>query len=95
MRRGKSLAEAMDLDMVAELAGAACAEVDPELWFPEKGGSNREAKRICATCEVRLVCLEYALAHDERFGVWGGLTDMERREFTRKQRLRVEAELAE
>ncbi|MGH3813281.1 MAG: WhiB family transcriptional regulator, partial [Pseudonocardiaceae bacterium] len=47
---------------------ALCAQTDPEAFFPEKGGSTREAKRICAGCEVRAECLEYALAFDERFG---------------------------
>jgi WhiB family redox-sensing transcriptional regulator len=56
-----------------------CAEVDPDTWFPEKGGSVREAKQVCARCPVRAECLEYALAHDERFGVWGGLSETERR----------------
>lgn len=43
---------------------ALCAETDPESFFPEKGGSTREAKRICGTCEVRRECLEYALEND-------------------------------
>src|SRR5699024_9785905 len=47
---------------------ALCAQTDPEAFFPEKGGSTREAKRICQGCEVKDECLEYALAHDERFG---------------------------
>jgi len=51
---------------------ALCAQTDPEAFFPEKGGSTREAKRVCLSCEVRAECLEYALAHDERFGIWGG-----------------------
>ncbi|WP_436492095.1 WhiB family transcriptional regulator [Actinokineospora sp. HUAS TT18] len=58
---------------------ALCAQTDPEAFFPEKGGSTREAKRICLGCEVRSECLEYALAHDERFGIWGGLSERERR----------------
>ena len=62
---------------------ALCAQTDPEAFFPEKGGSTREAKRICAGCEVRAECLEYALAHDERFGIWGGLSERERRRLRR------------
>ena len=56
-----------------------CAQTDPEAFFPEKGGSTREAKRVCLTCEVRVECLEYALENDERFGIWGGLSERERR----------------
>ena len=62
---------------------ALCAQTDPEAFFPEKGGSTREAKRICLGCEVRDACLEYALAHDERFGIWGWLSERERRRLKR------------
>ncbi|HET9254222.1 MAG TPA: WhiB family transcriptional regulator [Pseudonocardiaceae bacterium] len=62
---------------------ALCAQTDPEAFFPEKGGSTREAKQICAGCEVRAECLEYALAFDERFGIWGGLSERERRKLKR------------
>jgi len=62
---------------------ALCAQTDPEAFFPEKGGSTREAKRICQGCEVRDACLEYALANDERFGIWGGLSERERRRIKR------------
>ena len=63
---------------------ALCAQTDPEAFFPEKGGSTREAKRVCLSCEVRSECLEYALAHDERFGIWGGLSERERRRLKRR-----------
>lgn len=62
---------------------ALCAQTDPEAFFPEKGGSTREAKRICLGCEVKDACLDYALAHDERFGIWGGLSERERRRIKR------------
>lgn len=58
---------------------ALCAQTDPEAFFPEKGGSTREAKRVCASCEVRTECLDYALTNAERFGIWGGLSERERR----------------
>jgi WhiB family redox-sensing transcriptional regulator len=63
---------------------ALCSQTDPEAFFPEKGGSTREAKRICVGCEVRDECLEYALEHDERFGIWGGLSERERRRLKRR-----------
>ena len=62
---------------------ALCAETDPDAFFPEKGGSTREAKRVCAACPVADECLTHALEHDERFGIWGGLSEMERRELRR------------
>ena len=63
---------------------ALCAETDPEAFFPEKGGSTREAKKICTGCEVRAECLEYALGNDERFGIWGGLSERERRKLKKR-----------
>lgn len=62
---------------------ALCAQTDPEAFFPEKGGSTRDAKKICSQCEVRSECLEYALNNDERFGIWGGLSERERRRLRR------------
>ena len=63
---------------------ALCAQTDPEAFFPEKGGSTREAKRVCRSCEVRAECLDYALENDERFGIWGGLSERERRRIKRQ-----------
>ena len=67
------------------MAGSGAVRADrPEAFFPEKGGSTREAKRVCRSCEVRAECLEYALEHDERFGIWGGLSERERRRLKRR-----------
>jgi WhiB family redox-sensing transcriptional regulator len=63
---------------------ALCAQTDPEAFFPEKGGSTREAKRVCLGCDVRAECLEYALENDERFGIWGGLSERERRRLRKR-----------
>lgn len=62
---------------------ARCAEVDPEIFFPEKGGSTRPAKKVCAGCEVRTPCLEDALTRNDRFGIYGGLSEQERRKLKR------------
>ena len=62
---------------------ALCAQTDPEAFFPDKGGSTREAKAVCQACQVREDCLEYALANDERFGIWGGMSERERRRLRR------------
>ena len=56
-----------DVEELAWQEKALCAQTDPEAFFPEKGGSTREAKRVCLSCDVRDDCLEYALANDERF----------------------------
>ena len=68
-----------------------CAQTDPEAFFPEKGGSTREAKKVCVGCEVRSECLEYALANDERFGIWGGLSERERRRLRLMRRESISA----
>ncbi len=64
---------------------ANCLGVDPDLFFPERGASTREAKGVCRGCEVRLECLEYALVHGEKFGIWGGLSERERRRVRRER----------
>jgi WhiB family redox-sensing transcriptional regulator len=69
-----------------------CAEVDPELWFPLKGHSDREAKAICGECEVRQQCLAYAIEADEEHGVWGGLNRAERIRLRGRMRKGGEAE---
>jgi WhiB family redox-sensing transcriptional regulator len=73
-----------DENPLAWQTDSLCAQTDPEAFFPEKGGSTRDAKRICTSCEVKAQCLEYALKNDERFGIWGGLSERERRKL-RKQ----------
>jgi WhiB family redox-sensing transcriptional regulator len=53
--------------------------VEADLFFPERGASTKEAKAVCAACTVRETCLEYALAHGEKHGIWGGKSERERR----------------
>ncbi|HUC38046.1 MAG TPA: WhiB family transcriptional regulator [Acidimicrobiales bacterium] len=66
---------------------ANCMGVDPDLFFPERGASTREAKEVCRGCVVREDCLEYALANGEKFGIWGGLSERERRRVRRMRAL--------
>lgn len=63
---------------------ANCAGTDGEAFFPEKGESNRDAKRVCAGCKVRPQCLDYAIENDIGFGVWGGMSERERRKRRRR-----------
>lgn len=64
---------------------ARCKEVGTELFFPEQSDviGSRRARSICNKCEVKAECLEYGI--NEEFGIWGGLTSVERRHL-RKQR---------
>ena len=76
-------------DAEGELAwqtDALCAQTDPEAFFPEKGGSTRDAKRVCEACPVSGQCLDYAMSNDEKFGIWGGLSERERRRLRRRGR---------
>jgi WhiB family transcriptional regulator, redox-sensing transcriptional regulator len=73
----------VEIEQLPWAADAKCLQADPETFFPEKGGSTREAKRICVQCDVRDLCLDYALENDERFGIWGGLSERERRKLKR------------
>lgn len=63
---------------------ALCAQADPEAWFPEKGGSTRPAKDICRRCPVQAECVDDALSREERFGIWGGLSERERRRINKR-----------
>ncbi|MFP5487688.1 MAG: WhiB family transcriptional regulator [Acidimicrobiia bacterium] len=65
--------------------GANCLGVDPDLFFPERGASTREAKEVCRGCVVREQCLEFALQNGEKFGIWGGLSERERRRIRRQR----------
>lgn len=76
----------LDDEALAWQERALCNETDPEAFFPDKGGSTRAAKRVCLSCDVRAACLQWALDHDERFGIWGGLTERERRAIKVKRR---------
>jgi WhiB family transcriptional regulator, redox-sensing transcriptional regulator len=78
------IGQAADPDPLAWQDYALCAQTDPEAFFPEKGGSTRDAKKVCRACPVRAECLEYALEHDERFGIWGGMSERERRRLKRE-----------
>jgi WhiB family redox-sensing transcriptional regulator len=65
---------------------AACQGLDPDVFYPSSEEDSEEAKAICASCPVRQPCLEHALMNRERDGVWGGLTDRERRRLVRQRR---------
>ena len=78
---------------------AACRGMDPELFFsPESFESKQEkddrevvAKAACARCTVRTECLEYAIEAGERYGIWGGMTEQERRAYVRRRSAQIRA----
>lgn len=69
------------------MADAKCKDMDPDIFFPNDGVGVQVAQRICAECNVRLQCLEYALAGHIDHGVWGGASERERRRILRRRRL--------
>lgn len=66
----------------AWMTDAACTDMDPDMWFADKRGTSRQAKRICRECPVQAQCLQHGLR--EEFGVFGGLTRGERRRMLRR-----------
>jgi WhiB family redox-sensing transcriptional regulator len=72
-----------------------CLGVDPDLFFPERGASTREAKEVCRNCVVQGDCLEYALANSEKFGIWGGMSERERRRIRRQRNAERQGALTE
>ena len=83
----------MDLNIIDELIGgmpswteeANCKGADADLFFPERGASTRKAKAICRACSVQSVCLESAIENSEKFGIWGGMSERERRRIKRQR----------
>ena len=71
--------EGMLFDPMAWKSDAACQDYDPDMWFPSPGESAKEAKRICAACNVREECLQYALDNSIKHGIWGGVSEKDRR----------------
>ena len=66
-----------------DLPDALCTQVDPELFYPLPGESLEPARLICRRCDVQAECLKWALDHDERFGVWAGLSPQQRKKLKR------------
>lgn len=60
-----------------------CRQVDGELFFPEPGGSGRDAKKACALCKVTADCLDYALTNGIPYGIYGGLSAHQRKKLLR------------
>ena len=79
------LIEALAIDELSWQDYANCRVADADLFFPERGASTRRAKAICAACEVKPQCLAFAIRHGEKFGIWGGMSERERRRVRRER----------
>lgn len=80
----------LDELLPAWMSKALCAQTDPEAFYPEKGGSTREAKQVCSRCPVSAECLDAALEREERFGIWGGMSERERRRLLKQQKQKTD-----
>lgn len=65
---------------------AACAGTEPGRFFASDEPTQQEALELCRGCPVREACLEHALRHGERYGIWGGLREHERQQLVRRRR---------
>jgi WhiB family transcriptional regulator, redox-sensing transcriptional regulator len=81
----RTLIEALAVDELSWQDYANCRGADADLFFPERGASTRRAKAICKACEVKGKCLDYAIDNGEKFGIWGGLSERERRRVRRER----------
>jgi len=81
----KSLMEELIGGMPSWTEDANCKGADADIFFPERGASTRKAKAICRACNVQLECLEFAIENSEKFGIWGGLSERERRRIKRQR----------
>ena len=78
---------------VPEFENPLCSEVDTELFFPEIGANDQasNAKKICKRCPHITECFEWAL-HNERFGVWGGASERDRRKLRAELNIKIQEE---
>jgi WhiB family transcriptional regulator, redox-sensing transcriptional regulator len=74
-------------DDLAWQDAAKCRGANADLFFPERGASTRTAKAICRECTVRAECLEFAIVTGEKFGIWGGMSERERRRVRRDRQI--------
>ncbi len=81
----EKLVEVLDLQDLSWQDLANCRGADADLFFPERGASTRTAKSICRECTVQADCLEFAIVSGEKFGIWGGLSERERRKIRRQR----------
>lgn len=81
------LIEALAVGELAWQDYANCRGADADLFFPERGASTRKAKAICGECQVRAQCLDFAIDVGEKFGIWGGMSERERRRVRRERQI--------
>jgi len=86
----REIIEALAVEPVGWREYANCLGANEDLFFPDRGASTRAAKQICAECQVRVDCLEYAVTQGEKFGIWGGLSERERRKIRKRRAMEAQ-----
>ncbi|MYH55713.1 MAG: WhiB family transcriptional regulator [Acidimicrobiia bacterium] len=86
----REIIEALAVEPVSWREFANCLGANEDLFFPDRGASTRAAKQICAECQVRVDCLEYAVTQGEKFGIWGGLSERERRKIRKRRAMEAQ-----
>ena len=84
--RDGGLMERIDTDTLW-MADGLCRDKPPAVFFPSDGVGVDRARKICASCPVRELCLEYALDNRIDHGVWGGTSERERRRILKRRRI--------
>lgn len=74
-----------DVPETAWMVAARCRDHEPEQFFVRGAAKSRRALRICDRCPVREQCLRYAIDNGIEFGIWGGLTERQRRRLVRNR----------
>lgn len=95
IQRSRRASAAQMMRFISELTqwswmdSAACANADPEMFFPVPGDEamNRKARAFCDHCPVREECLQFSLDTREMYGIWGGLSDRDRKRLMRPGRM--------
>lgn len=64
-----------------------------DIFFPDQGGDYEVAKEVCAGCPVKEPCLEFALAGGEKYGIWGGMSERQRRRLRRERLVAARAQV--
>ena len=83
------LVEALAVGELSWQDYANCRGADADLFFPERGASTRKAMAICGECQVRAECLDFAIEVGEKFGIWGGMSERERRRVRRERQVAI------
>jgi len=73
------------INAINENGEPVCSQTDPEMWYPDKGEAVAAAKKLCNTCPIKNICLEFAIVNHETHGIWGGVGAGERRRLVKRR----------